>query len=111
MKVKRYTFSPAFFKNPDDAFISGLLKSRRGTCSSYAPLIVALGRRLGYPLHLKATNGHLLCYWDDGKESFNVDTNGEGVDMPADEHYDVYTYELAVRFSKVKDYYSVRPSW
>ena len=79
--------SPAFFKNPDDAFISGLLKSRRGTCSSYAPLIVALGRRLGYPLYLKATNGHLLCYWDDGKESFNVDTNGNGVDTPADEHY------------------------
>lgn len=25
--------------------------------------------------------------------------------------HDVYTYELAVRFSKVKDYYSVRPSW
>lgn len=79
--------SPAFFKNPDDAFISGLLKSQRGTCSSYAPLIVALGRRLGYPLYLKATNGHLLCYWDDGKESFNVDTNGQGVDTPADEYY------------------------
>ena len=25
--------------------------------------------------------------------------------------HDVNTYELAVRFSKVKDYYSVRPSW
>jgi len=79
--------SPAFFKNPDDAFISGLLRSRRGTCSSYAPLIVALGRRLGYPLCLKATNGHLLCCWDDVKESFNVDTNGNGVDTPADEYY------------------------
>ena len=79
--------SPAFFKNPDDVFISGLLKNRRGTCSSYAPLIVALGRRLGYPLYLKATNGHLFCFWDDGKESFNIDTNGNGVDTPTDDHY------------------------
>lgn len=79
--------SPLFFKNPHDIFISGLLKSRRGTCSSYAPLIVALGRRLGYPLYLKATNGHLFCYWDDGKESFNLDTNGNSVDTPTDSYY------------------------
>ena len=79
--------SPAFFKNADDVFISGLLKSRRGTCTSYAPLIVALGRRLGYPLYLKATNGHMLSYWDDGRESFNVDTNGTGVDTPTDDTY------------------------
>lgn len=79
--------SPAFFKNYDNAFISGLLKFRRGTCSSYAPLIVAIGRRLGYPLCIKATAGHLLCYWDDGKESFNIDTNGTSVDTPDDEYY------------------------
>lgn len=79
--------SPAFFQNPDDVFISGLLKTRRGTCTSYAPLIVSLGRRLGYPLFLKATNGHLFCFWDDGNESFNVDTNGNGVDTPADDYY------------------------
>lgn len=79
--------SPAFFKDPDDVFISGLLKSRRGTCTSYAPLIVALGRRLEYPVNLKATNGHLFCYWDDGKESFNIDTNGNGVDTPTDDYY------------------------
>lgn len=79
--------SPTFFKNPNDIFISGLLKSRRGTCASYAPLIVALGRRLGYPLYLKATNGHLLCYWNDGKESFNLDTNGNSVDTPTDDYY------------------------
>lgn len=79
--------SPAFFRNYDDVFISGLLGRRRGTCSSYAPLIVALGRRLGYPLYLKATRNHLFCYWDDGKETFNLDTNGDGVDTPDDAFY------------------------
>ena len=79
--------SPAFFRNPYDVFIPGLLERRRGTCSSYPVLIAALGRRLGYPIYLKATAGHLFCVWDDGVETFNIDTNGEGVDTPSDEHY------------------------
>ena len=79
--------SPAFFKNYDDAFVSGLLRKRRGTCSSYPVLIAALGRRLGYPISLKATFGHMFCEWDDGVERFNIDTNGEGVDTPSDDWY------------------------
>ena len=79
--------SPAFFKDYKDVFIVGLLKRRRGTCSSYPVLIAAIGRRLGYPIFLKATRGHLLCEWDDGVERFNIDTNGEGVDTPPDEYY------------------------
>lgn len=79
--------SPKFFKNPSDVFLLGLLDKRRGTCTSYAALIVAIGRRLGYPLYLKSTFGHLFCYWDDGVEHFNLDTNGEGVDTPLDETY------------------------
>ena len=79
--------SPAFFKDYKDVFIAGLIQRRRGTCSSYPVLIAAIGRRLGYPLFLKATRGHLLCEWDDGVERFNIDTNGEGVDTPPDEYY------------------------
>ena len=79
--------SPRFFRNPDDVFITGLLCHRRGTCSSYPVLIAALGRRLGYPIYLKMSHGHLFCCWDDGVERFNLDTNGEGVDKPTDEFY------------------------
>lgn len=79
--------SPRFFRNPDDVFITGLLRSRRGTCASYPVLIAALGRRVGYPLYLKMSYGHLFCFWDDGVERFNLDTNGEGVDTPSDEYY------------------------
>lgn len=79
--------SPAFFKDYNDVFTPGLLRRRRGTCSSYPVLIAALGRRLGYPIFLKATRGHLLCEWDDGVERFNIDTNGNGVDTPPDEYY------------------------
>ena len=79
--------SPRFFRNPDDVFVSGLLKRRLGTCSSFPVLLVALGRRLGYPLYLKLTGGHMFCCWDDGKERFNLETNGDAVDTPPDEHY------------------------
>ena len=79
--------SPAFFKNPNDVFVTGLLRNRRGTCASYPVLIAALGRRLGYPIFLKGTRGHLFCEWDDGVERFNIDTNGEGVDTPPDDYY------------------------
>lgn len=79
--------SPAFFRNPDPVFVSGLLSKRRGTCSSYPVLITAIGRRLGYPISLKATWGHLFCAWDDGVETFNLDTNGTAVDTPSDEYY------------------------
>lgn len=79
--------SPRFFRNADDVFVSGLLKRRLGTCSSFPVLLVALGRRLGYPLYLKLTGGHMFCCWDDGKERFNLETNGDAVDTPHDEHY------------------------
>ena len=79
--------SPRFFRNADDVFVSGLLKRRLGTCSSFPVLLVALGQRLGYPLYLKLTGGHMFCCWDDGKERFNLETNGDAVDTPSDEHY------------------------
>lgn len=79
--------SPRFFRNPDDVFITGLLYRRRGTCASYSALIAALGRRLGYPIYLKMSYGHLFCYWDDGLERFNLDTNGFGADTPSNEYY------------------------
>lgn len=79
--------SPRFFRNADDVFVSGLLKHRRGTCSSIPVLMVSQGRRLCYPLYLKLTGGHMFCSWDDGKERFNLETNDDAVDTPPDEHY------------------------
>lgn len=70
-----------------DVFVSGLLNQRMGTCSSFPVLLVALGRRLGYPLYLKLTQGHMFCCWDDGLERFNLEMNGDAVDTPSDEYY------------------------
>ena len=57
-------------------------------------MYVAVGRRLGYPLKLVQTRGHLFARWDDpdGKcfgfpETFNVEGAGEGIASYDDEHY------------------------
>ena len=79
--------SRRFFRNPDDIFITGLLKRGKGTCSSLPVLFVALGRRLHYPVYLAHTKGHLYCRWDDGQEDFNIEVTGQGVDTPPDSFY------------------------
>ena len=79
--------SPRFFRNSDDIFITGLLKRGKGSCSSMPVLFVALGRRLHYPVYLAHTKGHLYCRWDDGRENFNIEVTGRGVDTPPDSFY------------------------
>ena len=102
--------SPSFFKDPNDAFISGLLQRHRGTGSSYPVLIVALGRRLGYPISIKTTVGHMFCEWNDGTEWFNIDTNGEGVDTPPDDWYITGKIgEYGARWASEKSDYFMRP--
>ena len=57
-----------FFANPESVFITGCLgESRIGTCSSLPVLYVAIGKRIGYPMHLVAAKGYLFARWDDGK--------------------------------------------
>lgn len=57
-----------FFSNPKSVFLTGCLgDSRIGTCASLPVLYLAIGRRVGYPMYLVATKGHLFARWDDGK--------------------------------------------
>ena len=68
-----------FFADAHDVFLHGLLGTRRqGTCSSLPVLQVAVGRRLGYPLKLVTTKGHLFVRWEDATEQFNVEAAGNG---------------------------------
>ncbi len=75
------------FGNAKDLFIHGMIgDDNGGTCASMPVLYVAVGRRLGYPLKLVTTKGHVFVRWDDGKERFNVETT-HGVTCYADEYY------------------------
>ena len=50
-------------------------------------LMVAVGRRLGYPLKLVTAKGHLFARWEDEQERFNIETAGRGLSTFPDSHY------------------------
>jgi hypothetical protein len=91
---KRGLHSPnavaAFFKDSKDIFLSGLLDGDRyGTCASMPFLYVAIGRRLGYPVNLVATEEHLYVRCDDAQgEHLNVEATAVSrFKTPPDEYY------------------------
>jgi hypothetical protein len=77
-----------FFADAHDVFIHGMIGPRRmGTCSSMPVFYIALGRRLGYPLKLVTTKGHLFMRWDSSTERFDMDATGKGIDRYDDDYY------------------------
>lgn len=79
--------STRFFQDSSDLFLHGFIEKRTGSCSSLPVLMVAIGRRCGYPLYLVTCKGHLFCRWDDGNERFNIETACPGVDSKPDSYY------------------------
>lgn len=43
--------------------LHGVLTRRLGTCTSLPVLFVAIGRRLGWPMHLAVAKRHVFCQW------------------------------------------------
>lgn len=85
-----------FFGNAEDVFLHGLTgPKRQGTCSSLPVLQVAVGRRLGYPLKLVTTKGHLFVRWEDAREQFNVEAAGNGVNRFSDDYYRHWPLEVS----------------
>lgn len=84
--------STRFFRNSGDLFLHGFIENRKGRCSSLPVLMVAIGRRCGYPLFLVPCKRHLFCRWDDGKDRFNIETACEGMDIKPDSHYRQWPY-------------------
>lgn len=78
------------FADTRDCFIHGLLTGRRrGTCVNIPVLYVALGRRLGYPIHLALAKGHVFARWQphhDHGETVNIDGTNIGMTWHPDEH-------------------------
>ena len=84
-----------FFDDSGDVFLHGLLGPRRmGTCSSMPVLYVAVGRRLGYPLKLVTTKGHLFVRWEDERERFNVEATAHGLSRFDDDYYRHWPFEV-----------------
>jgi hypothetical protein len=95
----------AFFANPRDVFITGLLGNERtGTCSSMPVLYIAIGRRLGYPLKLVTTKSHLFIRWEGNGERFNLEATGKGMNRYDDEHYKQWPFPVSEEEIKADGY-------
>ena len=73
-----------------EALINGLLSEEKtGTCSSIQIVIVAVGRRLGYPMYVAQTPEHSWARWDGEGERFNIEASnpGGGFTDFEDQHY------------------------
>jgi hypothetical protein len=87
--------SDGFFAHPEDVFLVGVLGPKRvGTCSSMPVLYVAVGRRLGYPLKLVTTKGHLFVRWEGRGERFNIEATSHGLNCFSDDYYRHWPFEI-----------------
>lgn len=88
--------STRFFRNPEDIFLHGILSNRlSGSCSSMPVLMVAVGRRLGYPLKLVSSKGHLFTRWESRSETFNIETAGQGLLCKPDSYYRKWPHPIS----------------
>jgi hypothetical protein len=75
-----------------------------GTCSSLPVLQVAVGRRLGYPLKLVTTKGHLFVRWEGAGERFNIEATGQGVNRFTDDYYRHWPLEVTAAEAAAEGY-------
>jgi len=88
--VKYYMpFSEGEYNASDsqNLFIHGILSGHGGTCVSMPALYVAIGRRLGYPLHMVRSKEHWFVRWQDASERFNIEATSPGFCPNDDAHY------------------------
>jgi len=103
--------STRFFADSQDIFLHGFVDNKKGSCSSLPVLVVAIGRRCKMPLFLVTCKGHLFCRWDDGRERFNIEASGIGVDIKTDAHYRKWPHPLTRQEEKTEGYLqSLTPS-
>jgi len=107
------------FKDSRVAFLHGMIPAEGrtvtetpgGTCASMPVMYVAVGRRLGYPLKLVTTDGHIFVRWD-GKshpntawcDRFNIEGAGGGFSSYDDKHYMTWPKKLTAHQARANGY-------
>jgi hypothetical protein len=85
------------FSDSRDDLLHGLLTRKLGTCTSLPVLCVAIGRRLGYPVHVAVAKRHVLCQWlnDDGTHvNFEISGNDGDASKHDDAHYHAWPSKM-----------------
>lgn len=83
------------FTNPGDLFIHGMVGGDGGTCVSMPVLYTAIAHRLGYPVSLVTTKGHVFARWEgEGGDRFNIEATNQGLTVHTDEHYREWPFPI-----------------
>jgi hypothetical protein len=84
------------FSDSRDDLLHGLLTRKLGTCTSLPVLFVAIGRRLGWPMHLAIAKRHVVCQWvnPDGTHLNLEGSCPGGGDTYPDDYYHTWPYAL-----------------
>ena len=97
-----------FFANSKDVFIHGLLVDNHyGTCASMPVLFVAVAQRLGYPVKLAGSKGHLYVRYDEGDRHFNVEATSPGYSIYPDEHYK--NWPVHISDEEIREHHFLQP--
>jgi len=70
--------------DPYDLFLHSVMERKQGYCLSLSILYLAIGERLGLPLHGVVVPGHFFVRYDDGQVRFNIETTAKGGNAPDD---------------------------
>lgn len=77
-EFKVYTEGPGdalpLYRDADNVFIAGLLKTRKGSCVSMPMLYLVVGKRLGLPVHLVNVGQHTFIRWEQPGYRMNIET-------------------------------------
>ena len=70
-------------------FAQHLMSGGYGSCASLPIVFCCVGRRLGYPLKLVRSKGHMFLRWDDAQSGnrFNIECTSHGFNTPPDDYY------------------------
>jgi len=82
-------------RDPRDHFLHGLLTEHGGTCVTMPVLYIAVGRRLGYPLHLVEACQHSFVRWEGEGERFNIEATSPGFVSHEDDYYKKWPFPIS----------------
>jgi Transglutaminase-like superfamily len=79
----------ALYSDPDNIFLAGLIRARRGSCVSMPLIYLVIGQRLGLPVHLVTIGRHYFIRWEEPGFRMNIETtiNDKACFTPDDSVY------------------------
>lgn len=64
------------YEDANNIFLTGLLRTRRGSCVSMPLIYLVIGRRLGFPVYLVAIGRHYFIRWEEPGFRLNIERPG-----------------------------------